>query len=64
MLKIIKLFKYEIIKILVFLFLFGCSLVFVLAAQGNYYNKNTSRENYQNNTFSIEKTPVQDKTKN
>jgi hypothetical protein len=33
----IKLFKYEILKIIIFLLLFGLSLVYVFSAQENYY---------------------------
>ena len=41
---IIKLFKYELIKTLVFLFLFLISLFYVLSIQDNYYG----RENTEN----------------
>ena len=41
---IIKLFKYELIKILVFLFLYFISLFYVLSIQDNYYD----RENTEN----------------
>lgn len=64
MMKIIKLFKYELIKILIFLFLFGGSLAFVLSAQGDYYNKNTSRQNLNNESYSTEKLRETEKAKN
>jgi hypothetical protein len=64
MIKIIKLFKYELIKILIFLFLFGCSLAFVLSAQGDYYNKNDFRENYHGKPNNTEKLQNQNKAEN
>ena len=34
---IVKTFKYELIKIIIFLFLFAVSLFYVVSAQGEYY---------------------------
>ncbi len=46
--KIIKLFKYELIKILVFLFLYFISLYYVLSIQDNYYDRD-----YPDNSNSV-----------
>jgi hypothetical protein len=61
--RLIKLFKYELIKIIVFLFLFVSTLVVVLSAQENYYDHGKNRENMKNFRFP-EKFQSQNNLKN
>lgn len=61
--KIIKLFKYELIKILIFLFLFLSTLAIVLSAQNNYYDNKNAGDNSKN-LHSLEKIESHNNTKN
>jgi hypothetical protein len=61
--KLIKLFKYEIIKILIFLFLFFSTLVIVLSAQENYYDHNRNGYNYKD-LHSLENLQSRNNSKN
>jgi hypothetical protein len=62
--KLIKLFKYELIKIIIFLFLFFSTLVIVLSAQENYYDHNRNRENNTKNFHSLENLQSRNNSKN
>lgn len=53
--RLIKLFKYELIKIIIFLFLFFFSLIFVLSGQESYYYKNGANRFHGKDYYRIER---------
>jgi hypothetical protein len=47
---LVKTFKYELIKIIVFLFLFALSLFYVTSSQSEYYHPRPKQHNLKDTT--------------
>jgi hypothetical protein len=55
---LVKTFKYELIKIVVFLFLFALSLFFVATSQDEYYTPRPKQHNSTRDTSAVKTTEV------
>ncbi len=53
---LVKIFKYELIKIVVFLFLFALSLFFVAISQDEYYAPHPKQYNSTRDTSAVKTT--------